>query len=611
MVNGKMSGQKELYYLENDLAEMPEFMREKYRASMPVFRKLFTGLARRCDLLKQLIKISTADSAAVLCLNKVIAGCEVVNKCIKSVLGEISDDQVFLDTRQGFAKDYMMSNGHEAFMPLSSVTHFLRSDAKYSPTEFPGTTDFKLVYGVRGVLCGESSMKVVPGMKHILSRHNEASDSEYHFTEAEIASHVENTLCLLNYCVDASHVFAKLSTGASADALSTGGVPNTLQSTYDALKTVELTESTHQNEQRLKIVDHIGRGDKDTGMIYGKREEIRNRNIIDMNVTPININALRREMPFLNLYNYSYTFDYMMCDLLEVGTGIIDNDEFITVSPTSSEYKNTKYTSETSRKILAWLTIHPYASLLGTTSLLSSTASVTTETSSVSTVPLPYPDRDDDGRGDDHGTPPAQPSRLDPSVTPFIPSAAASAASGKRPASATGLSTGSTTKTTSVNPGLAAALVKRRAAIEGDDGTTGGALNMDKLDDIFTGRVMVQGLGVPKFLNDELYNKVLLNGATIGTKLTTKASNGIISRSKNVASNVDENTALSAARFDSRLVRHLFWMVNVQRLLRLKMSRDLMWHTTKINKDVAVLAPGNTETFGNDLPNHNEEEYKY
>ena len=36
-------------------------------------------------------------------------------------------------------------------------------------------------------------------------------------------------------------------------------------------------------------------------------------NIIDMNIMPINVHAMMRNIPLANIYNYSFTFDRMAC----------------------------------------------------------------------------------------------------------------------------------------------------------------------------------------------------------------------------------------------------------------------------------------------------------
>ena len=48
------------------------------------------------------------------------------------------------------------------------------------------------------------------------------------------------------------------------------------------------------------------------------RESLRIYNILDANIVPINFHALQREIPLINLFNYSYTFDHLMNEYLGV-----------------------------------------------------------------------------------------------------------------------------------------------------------------------------------------------------------------------------------------------------------------------------------------------------
>lgn len=54
-------------------------------------------------------------------------------------------------------------------------------------------------------------------------------------------------------------------------------------------------------------------------------------------------------------------------------------------------------------------------------------------------------------------------------------------------------------------------------------------------------------------------------------------------------------------RFDTRFVRNLFWIANIQRLLRLKLRRDLTWYNSKVVSDHATVASGITELYDHDV----------
>ena len=53
-------------------------------------------------------------------------------------------------------------------------------------------------------------------------------------------------------------------------------------------------------------------------MHFGSRDDLQIYNILDANIVPINFHALQREIPMINLYNYSYTFEHMVKQFLGV-----------------------------------------------------------------------------------------------------------------------------------------------------------------------------------------------------------------------------------------------------------------------------------------------------
>lgn len=72
--------------------------------------------------------------------------------------------------------------------------------------------------------------------------------------------------------------------------------------------TLRLTESNLKEDRIRDIVDHITRSNagKNTPEV---------QNIIDLNIVPINVHALMRDVPLVNIYNYAYTFDRMIVEL--------------------------------------------------------------------------------------------------------------------------------------------------------------------------------------------------------------------------------------------------------------------------------------------------------
>jgi len=101
-------------------------------------------------------------------------------------------------------------------------------------------------------------------------------------------------------------------------------------------------------------------GDEPIGISSLDREKLRVYNILDMNIVPINVHAFMREVPFVNLLNYSYTFDRMVHDFVmpdyikrQLGNGLTDDNLMI----------DRNGDVDTTRELMVKLLVHPYAPL--------------------------------------------------------------------------------------------------------------------------------------------------------------------------------------------------------------------------------------------------------
>jgi hypothetical protein len=79
-------------------------------------------------------------------------------------------------------------------------------------------------------------------------------------------------------------------------------------SPQDITSLVDLTENSDRDLQIEKLAKH-------TAGSAPLRGDLRKLNILDLNIMPINIHALMRDIPLANLYNYAYTFDRLIIDL--------------------------------------------------------------------------------------------------------------------------------------------------------------------------------------------------------------------------------------------------------------------------------------------------------
>lgn len=122
---------------------------------------------------------------------------------------------------------------------------------------------------------------------------------------------------------------------------------------------VELTENTNLSVSKSRISQIVDREVDAVNNI--PRNRMRVLNILDAGIVPLNVHAFMREVPFVNLLNYSYTFDRMIHDFV-LPTYLNDTMRAggITVANLIMP-PNAAVTS--TRQLLVKLLVHPYADL--------------------------------------------------------------------------------------------------------------------------------------------------------------------------------------------------------------------------------------------------------
>lgn len=92
-------------------------------------------------------------------------------------------------------------------------------------------------------------------------------------------------------------------------SVKSSAVPVTYALSHTLADTLAMTESTFREDKIKEFVAHI---------LADETKDLKSlevRNIIDLNIVPINVHALMREVPLANLYNYAYSFDRMIIEL--------------------------------------------------------------------------------------------------------------------------------------------------------------------------------------------------------------------------------------------------------------------------------------------------------
>ena len=299
-------------------------------------------------------------------LDTITRGSQTLIASCEQSLKEIGDDPKYLELYQNSIRDYKAQYGVEPLMPLSSaLASIVNVDAAEALSFFPqhslGERNFKWMYGTRGLIqnmTAQVTAESTPGWTQTVESFNMMVDTRLQVDRAHTDGFLKSVVKGLRWLFDLKHLkgvttphvtnscvntqFAGSAPGVyvqthfsegsfvRGNLVDTGATqltnksPVSLTFTKNDLRHVQpvfavrnpftrviaLTESSNKDDQLKTLVDYVS-GDAD-----GKRNNsLAVQNIIDLNIIPINVHALMREVPLANLYNYAYTYDRMIIEL--------------------------------------------------------------------------------------------------------------------------------------------------------------------------------------------------------------------------------------------------------------------------------------------------------
>ncbi len=460
-------------------SEIPEYMRERMRANLPYYSKLFEAVRSRAEFLRSLLsnsemkeslnlnftgafkdkqsqQILVNGSAALVdpsslpdkrahflsLLNMLIEKAISIKRCCDGVYKELQDTApYFMETQRDFINDYKQRHGFLPFMPASSILLPLDSAGKYRkydreegyspelllPSKSHGSDVYKFNYAARLVLGRNDvtpTMDHFPGAKQIYQDFTAISSHEHKLSAMDYASTVRNFVSLARFAVDGAvysnlfsvynnpnmadetKVVANVAAAAAANNPTLSEAKNKMLNTYlnpftsvgDDINLLNLYKSNHDAEFVYDAIYKYYRESKnstnnilvpyqfqspsqrettvigltETPNLKQKKVEFvkslhsindpltldrkaaRTHNILDLDIVPINVHAFMREIPFINLLNYSYTFDRMVHDFV-LPSYERNNDPGRFIKPNDQ--------CDSTRELMVKLLVHPYASL--------------------------------------------------------------------------------------------------------------------------------------------------------------------------------------------------------------------------------------------------------
>lgn len=319
-------------------------------------------------------KESTKTLLLSIC-NSVINASSSIVKCCETVLREIPDDSKYFELNKDFIKDYKLHNKVDPLMPLSDLVALLNINPidnetliypKYMPFNIGEADDAKFAYGTRtilGALDSEVKEDTIPGVYTLLNTFNFAVGNNNKLEKNRLTDFTKNFIKLSRTIYEQTYIKQLLKTPSRIEVdtvnnldMSTDPLKKALLTTiverpttytmilaantdtaangfilYPTLSYVKdinglYTTSAYQIGRKMPDIIQLTEGynvEKNISIIsnylYGEQSSalsIIALNIMDMNIMPINIHALMRSVPFINLYNYSNTFDRAIIDLL-------------------------------------------------------------------------------------------------------------------------------------------------------------------------------------------------------------------------------------------------------------------------------------------------------
>ena len=378
-------------HLIDTMSEVPPYMKEKMRSNLPLFNKLFSLMVEKIEFLKTVadrtsvrldrryqlaaapagtsvsqggLDLASPNLQAILVagdtvvdgndvrgnarcsgkqvkldlstlLDRISAGSYAVQQVCSTVLKEVIDAPVFHQVGEGSIKEFHTRYGRLPFMPLSLASVYLDpsrlADEGVVSSLFPdntiGTDSFKMEYGIRGLLLTHEKLSgaKMPGVEKILDAYNSVVGRTKQMPKDKYMEFVSLVVKSLR-CVGIDRYFMGLM-DMSSDAWREKSLlqPPNLR-LWETRRDVSLRaiinaiESNQQEETVQTIVKSVGRelGAK-LGQGLDSREEVRKQNLFDLDIVPINLYALMRQIPLTNLYAYDMGFDDLAHTFMGLG----------------------------------------------------------------------------------------------------------------------------------------------------------------------------------------------------------------------------------------------------------------------------------------------------
>jgi hypothetical protein len=337
----------------DSISEVSARMKDKLKAVLPIYGHLFKIILNNCDIVKNMMSMGLMVSRRRLeaalsrgfpaipqtcgplrkteiftqeqaqqyyggLIEQISTASKTMISTCDEVLSELNDMPLFLEVSDNSISQFKSINDHPPYMPLSTASAFLQDDGPFCyPIESVGSNMFSFNYGTRSLLHRfdiKHGMSYMPGMVDLTDNYNTLASQSRRIPSSEAESTFVHTIELMRYLVGAK-CYSRVTRGFEVDFNAEKSDKPTYQMDKTLADSIGLTTNRDSIYQQDIVVDHITAGNIGVSRSVDRNDSII-YNILDLNIVPINVHALRREIPLVNIYNYSYTFDSFVTEML-------------------------------------------------------------------------------------------------------------------------------------------------------------------------------------------------------------------------------------------------------------------------------------------------------
>jgi len=218
---------------------------------------------------------------------------------LTSTLESLDDRPKYGETSEDSITRFTERTGHEPFTLLSNAL-FLAL-AKSDEDEVSKTSDlnFAVKYSMRAAVYknGKASMDEFPGVKRIVADYNASHGGKYEMNPKKFEAFMSNSLLAVRLIGRTGTGIAPLYEDNSVFVIG-----------KDARNVVVSLDNTDNTKMLESMRDRIYKASGNAPDVVS-HDNLLMSNIVELNIMPLNVNALMRSIPMTNLFNYSSLFD--------------------------------------------------------------------------------------------------------------------------------------------------------------------------------------------------------------------------------------------------------------------------------------------------------------